>query len=83
MLSDRQKAALREADDEWKREAKIEQSYYARSQNGEKHYMLMAGSNPVLPPELQPAARASMTISALILNVIEPIPTTDDFYEDD
>jgi len=71
------------ADDVWKREAKIGQSEYARSQNGEKHYMLIAGTNPVLPPDLQPAVRAYMTISALILKVIEPIPTTDDFYEAD
>jgi hypothetical protein len=71
------------ADDEWKREVKIGQSYYARSRNGEKHYMLIAGANPVLPPELQPAVRAYMTISALILKLIEPIPPTDDFYEAD
>jgi hypothetical protein len=71
------------ADDEWKREAKIGQSYYARSRNGEKYYRLIDGNNPVLPPELQSAVRAYMTISALILKVIEPIPPTDDFYEAD
>lgn len=71
------------ADDEWKREAKVGQSYYARSRNGEKYYTLIGGNNPVLPPELQPAAQAYMTISGLVLKVIEPIPPTDDFYEAD
>jgi hypothetical protein len=71
------------ADDEWKREAKIGQSYYARSRNGGKYYTLISGSNPVLPRELQAAARAYMSISGFVLKAIEPIPTTDDFYEAD
>jgi len=71
------------AADRWKREAKIGQSYYARSRDGEKYYMMMSGHDPVLPPRLQTAARASMSISALVLSAIEPIPTTDSFYEAD
>lgn len=71
------------ADDEWKREAKIGQSYYARSRNGRKYYTLIGGNNPVLPPEIQSAARAYMSISGFVLKAMEPIPTTDDFYEAD
>lgn len=45
--------------------------------------MLIGGHDPVLPPQLQTAARASMSISAFVLSAIEPIPTTDSFYEAD
>jgi hypothetical protein len=71
------------ADDEWKREAKIGESYFARSRNGEKYYQLMTGNKPVLPPELRSSAGAFFTISGFVLEVIEPIPPTDDFYEAD
>jgi hypothetical protein len=72
-----------EADDKWKREAKIGESYFARSRNGEKFYQLMAGNKPVLPPELRSSAGAFFTVSGFVLEVIEPIPPTDDFYEAD
>lgn len=71
------------ADDEWKREAKIGSSYYARSRDGEKYYRMIGGDKPVLPPELGSSAAAYMTISGFVLKAIEPIPPTDDFYEAD
>ena len=71
------------ADDQWKREATIGQGYYARSRNGGNYYMLMSGIDPILPPQLQTAARAYRSISAFVLKAIEPIPPTDDFYEAD
>jgi hypothetical protein len=71
------------ADDEWKRETKIAQSYYARSRNKEKYYMQIGGNYPILPPQLQTAVGTYRPISAFILKAIEPIPPTDDFYEAD
>ena len=71
------------ADDEWKRETKIAQSYYARSRNKEKYYMQIGDNDPILPTHLQTAVRTSRPISAFVLNAIEPIPPTDDFYEAD
>jgi hypothetical protein len=71
------------ADDEWKREATIGESYFARSQNGKRYYQLMAGNKPALPPELRSSAGAFFTASGFALEAIEPIPPTDDFYEAD
>lgn len=71
------------ADDEWKREAKIGKNYYARSRNGGKYYTLIGGKKPVLPRELQSVAMYYRSISGFVLKAIEPILTTDVFYEAD
>jgi hypothetical protein len=71
------------ADDEWKREAKIGQSYFARSRDGEKYYRLINRADPVLPRGLKSAAAANFSIAGFVLDAIEPIPPTDDFYEAD
>jgi hypothetical protein len=71
------------ADDEWKREVKIGQSYFARSRDGEKYYRLINRADPVLPAGLKSAAAANFSIAGFVLDAIEPIPPTDDFYEAD
>ena len=71
------------ADKEWKREVRIGPSYFARSRDGEKFYRIMNRANPDLPPALKSAAAANFTIAGFVLDAIEPIPPTDDFYEAD
>ncbi|HTW78847.1 MAG TPA: hypothetical protein VME23_04785 [Terracidiphilus sp.] len=71
------------ADNEWKREVKIGQSYFARSRDGEKYYRLMNRADPILPQGLKSAATANFSIAGFVLDAIEPIPPTDDFYEAD
>jgi hypothetical protein len=71
------------ADNEWKREVKIGQSYFARSRDGEKYYRSMNRADPALPPGLKSAADANFSIAGFVLDAIEPIPPTDDFYEAD
>jgi len=71
------------ADNEWKREVKIGQSYFARSRDGEKYYRLMNRADPILPQGLKSAAVANFSIAGFVLDAIEPIPPTDDFYEAD
>lgn len=68
---------------EWKREVKIGQSYFARSRDLGKYYRLMNCADPVLPQGLKSAAAASLSIAGFVLDAIEPIPPTDDFYEAD
>ena len=71
------------ASNEWKREVKIGRSYMARSQDGGKYYRLINRADPDLPASLKSAAAANFTIAGFVLDAIEPIPPTDDFYEAD
>lgn len=57
------------SDQEWRREATIQESRYVRSRKGEKAYLLSEG----------PDAR----LLQLVLRVIEPIPAIDTFVESD
>lgn len=57
------------ADNEWKREATILNSRFARSRNGDKTYMLSDGPDA--------------GICGFVLKAIEPIPAIDTFVESD
>lgn len=55
--------------DEWRREAKIEQSDYVRTQHGDKRYELAKGPD--------------VSLLRFVLRAIEPIPAADTFVESD